>query len=39
VIVDNVDNTLNEITKAGSKIVTQRTSIGSGNEAYATFRF
>ena len=38
VMVDNIDSTLNEITKAGGQVVTPRTTIGSGNEAYATFR-
>jgi uncharacterized protein len=38
IMVDNIDTTLTEITKSGGQTVTPRTSIGSGNEAYATFR-
>ena len=38
IMVDNIDTTLNDITKAGGQVVTPRTSIGSGNEAFATFR-
>jgi predicted enzyme related to lactoylglutathione lyase len=38
IMVDNIDTTLTEITKAGGQVVTPRTSIGSGSEACATFR-
>jgi predicted enzyme related to lactoylglutathione lyase len=38
VMVDNIDRSLDEVSKAGGQVVTPRTSIGSGGEAYATFR-
>jgi hypothetical protein len=38
IMIDNIADTLNQITKAGGQVVTPRTAIGSGNEAFATFR-
>lgn len=38
VMVDDIDSTLNELSKAGGQVVTPRTAIGSGREAFATFR-
>ena len=38
IMVDNIDATLAEISKAGGQGVTPRTSLGAGSQAYATFR-
>ena len=38
VMVDNVQGTLDEISKSGGQLVTPRTGLGSGGEAFATFR-
>ena len=38
IMVENIDGTLAEISKAGGQAVTPRTSLGPGSHAYATFR-
>ena len=38
VMVDNIDETLDEVSKLGGQVVTPRTSLGSGHQAFATFR-
>src|SRR5262247_2046194 len=38
IMVDNIDNTLDDIFKTGGEVVTTRTPLGPGGEAFATFR-
>jgi len=38
VMVDNIDGTLDEVSKAGGQAVTPRTALGPGGQAFATFR-
>jgi uncharacterized protein len=38
VMVDNIDGTLDEVSKAGGQVVTPRTALGPGGQAFATFR-
>lgn len=37
VTVDNIDRTLDEVSKAGGQVVTPRTALGPGGQAFATF--
>ncbi len=37
IMVDSIDDTIARITRLGGKVVTPRTPIGKGGEAYATF--
>jgi uncharacterized protein len=37
VMVDNIDGTLDEVSKAGGQVVTRKTALGPG-QAFATFR-
>jgi predicted enzyme related to lactoylglutathione lyase len=38
VMVDNIDGTLDEVSKAGGQVVTPRTALGPGGQAFARFR-
>jgi predicted enzyme related to lactoylglutathione lyase len=38
VMVDSIDGTLDAVSKAGGQIVTPRTALGPGGQAFATFR-
>ena len=38
VVVDNIEGTLDEVSKAGRQVVTPRTALGPGGQAFATFR-
>ena len=37
VMVDNIDRTLDEVSKAGGQVVTPRTALGPCGQAFATF--
>jgi uncharacterized protein len=37
VMVDNIDETLDEVSKGGGQVVTPRTGLGPGGQAFATF--
>ncbi len=38
IMVDNIIEALNEVANAGRQVVTRRTAIGNGSQAFATFR-
>ncbi len=38
VMVDNIEGTLEEVSKTGGQVVTPRTALGPGGQAFATFR-
>jgi len=38
IMVDDISATLDAVSKSGGEVVTPRTAIGRGNEAFATFR-
>jgi predicted enzyme related to lactoylglutathione lyase len=37
VMVDNIEKTLDEVSRAGGRVATPRTALGPGGQAFATF--